>query len=131
VNAFLIGIPTTLSRIDGMHMSVPTIKAQALVSSWKRQDIVSDFVMDRYWVHVDGVPYTVRHFQGLWFSYWLYSGRGSCLSLELGVVCILIAMRDLDGSNPPCLEVVALLKLNGYRLLYLREAAGYVPYPRF
>jgi hypothetical protein len=67
-NAFLIGIPTAedLSRIDGMHMSVPKIKAQALISSWKQHDIVPEFVMEPVWVHVDGVPYTVRHFHGLW-----------------------------------------------------------------
>jgi hypothetical protein len=39
--------------------------------------------------------------------------------------------KDVLGSTPPCLEVVALLKLNGYRLRYRREAAGYVPDPRF
>lgn len=48
-NAFLICIPMAedLSRIDGMQMNVPKIKAQALVSSWKQQDIVPEFVMDQ------------------------------------------------------------------------------------
>jgi hypothetical protein len=55
-----------------------------------------------------------------------------------GVVRILIAMRDLaalekdsDGTIPLCLEVVALLKLNGYRLRYRGELPQYVPDPKF
>jgi hypothetical protein len=68
----------------------------------------------------------VRHFHGLLA---LGSLIGTTLDVDLvslrsqGIVRILIAMRNLaalekdsDGSNPPCLEVVALLKLNGYRL---------------
>jgi hypothetical protein len=68
VNAFLIGIPTVedLSRIDGMQMSVPKKNAQALVTSWAHQDVTPEFVMEPVWVHVDGVPDSVRHFLGLW-----------------------------------------------------------------
>jgi hypothetical protein len=97
--------------------------------------------MEPAWIHVDGVPHTVRHFHGLWA---VGSLIGSTLDVDLvslrsqGTVCILIAMRDLtmlekdsDGTNPPCLDVVALLKLNGYRLRYRRESPLYVPDPRF
>jgi hypothetical protein len=67
-NAFLIGIPSAddLSRIDGMQMGVPNLKAQISVSTWGREDIVPEFVMEPAWVHVEGVPYTVRNFHGLW-----------------------------------------------------------------
>lgn len=91
------------------------------------------------WAHVDGVPYTIRHFHGLWA---VGSLIGSTQDVDLvtlrsqGIVRILVAMRDLAplekdvvGSSPPCLEVVALLKLNGYRLRYSREVAGFVPDP--
>jgi hypothetical protein len=143
-NAFLIGIPSTddLSRIDGMQMGVPNFKAQIAVSTWQREDILPEFVMEPAWVHVEGVPYTIRHFHGLWA---LGSLIGTTLDVDLvslrsqGVVRILIAMRDLsalekdvsDGSVPPCLEVVALLKLNGYRLRYRRESPQYVRDPKF
>jgi hypothetical protein len=46
----------------------------------------------------DGVPYTVRHFHGLWA---IGSLIGSTMDIDLvsrrsqGVVCILTAMRDL------------------------------------
>jgi hypothetical protein len=82
--------------------------------------------MEPVWVHIDGVPYTVRHFHGLWAVGYLI---GSTMDVDLvslrsqGIVRILISMRDLDalekdldGTNPPCLEVVAWLKINGYRL---------------
>jgi hypothetical protein len=140
-NAFLIGIPSVedLSRIDGMQMGVPNLKARISVSEWRREDIVPEFVMEPAWVHVEGVPYTVRHFHGLWA---IGSLIGTTLDVDLvslrsqGVVRILIAMKDLaalekDGTDSPCLEVVALLKLNGYRLRYRWESPQYVPDPKF
>jgi hypothetical protein len=55
-----------------------------------------------------------------------------------GIVRILIVMRDLsalekdsDGTTPPCHEVVALLKLNGYKLRYRGESPQYVLDPKF
>jgi hypothetical protein len=116
-NAFLIGLPSAddVSRIDGMQMGVPKYNAHATFSSWRRQDIASEFFMEPVWVQVDGVPYTVRHFHGLWA---VGSLIGTTQDVDLvtlrskGIVRILIAMRDLsalekdaDGSNPPCLEV--------------------------
>jgi hypothetical protein len=35
------------------------------------------------------------------------------------------------GDKPPCLEVVALLHLSGYRFHFRREAVGFKPDPRF
>jgi hypothetical protein len=98
-----------------MQMGVPKYNAHATFSSWRRQDIAPEFVMEPVWVQVDGVPYTVRHFHGLWV---VGSLIGTTQDVDLvtlrskGIVRILIAMRDLsalekdaDGSNPPCLEV--------------------------
>jgi hypothetical protein len=84
------------------------------------------FVMEPTWIHVDGVPHIVRHFHGLWT---VRSLIGSTLDVYLvslrsqGTVHVLVGMRDLstlakdvDDDNSPCLDVVATLKLNGYRL---------------
>jgi hypothetical protein len=116
VNAFLIGIPTAedLSRIDGMQMSVPKINAQALVSSWVHQDVKPGFVMEPVWVHVDGVPDSVRHFLGLWA---VGSLIGTTLDVDLfslrsqGIIRVLVAMRDPTAleKNNGCMEVIALL----------------------
>jgi hypothetical protein len=99
------------------------------------------FVMEPTWIHVDGVPHTVRHFHGLWT---VRSLIGSTLDVYLvslrsqGTVHVLVGMRDLstlakdvDDDNSPCLDVMATLKLNGYRLRYRREPTQYVPDPRF
>jgi ABC-type taurine transport system substrate-binding protein len=58
-NSFLIGILSTddLSRIDGMQIGVLNMKAQVSVSTWRREDIAPEFVMEPAWVHVEGVPY--------------------------------------------------------------------------
>jgi hypothetical protein len=124
-NAFLIGIPTAedLLRIDGMQMSVPKINAQAIVSSWTHQDVTPEFVMEPVWVHVEGVPDSLRHFLGLWA---VGSFIGSTLDVDLytlrsqGIVRIQVAMRnvsvlekDKPKNRPPCLEVLARLQLNG------------------
>jgi hypothetical protein len=124
-----------------MQMGVLNVKAQVAVTSWKRDDIAPLFVMEPAWIHVDGVPHTVRYFHGLWA---VGSLIGSTLDVDLvslrsqGVVRILIAMRDLvtlqkdmDETNNPCLEVVASLKLNGYRLRLRRQPSQYVPDPGF
>jgi hypothetical protein len=97
--------------------------------------------MKPVWVHVDGIPDSVRHFLGLWAVGTLI---GSTLDVDLytlrsqGIVRVLVAMRDVaalekdkTGDKLPCLEVVALLHLNGYRFSFRREAVGYKPDPRF
>jgi hypothetical protein len=124
-----------------MQMGVPKYNAQASFSSWRRQDIAPEFVMEPVWVQVDGVPYTVRHFHGLWA---VGSLIGTTQDVDLvtlrsrGIMRILIAMRDLsalekdaDGSNPPCLDVVSLLILNGHRFRYRRESPDFKPDPKF
>jgi hypothetical protein len=134
VNAFLIWIPTAedLARIDGMQMSVPKIIAHAPVTSWAHQDVSPEFVMEPVWVHVDGVPWAVGSLVGNTLDVDL------CSLQSQGIVRVLVAMRDLaalekhkDGDNHPCLEVVALLHLSGYRFRFWRGAVGYMPDPRF
>jgi hypothetical protein len=92
-NAFLIGIPSAddLSRIGGMHMGVPNLKAQIANSIWQREDIVPEFVMESAWVHVEGVLYIVRHFHGLW-------ALGSLIDMTLDVD--LVSLRSQGVVRP-------------------------------
>jgi hypothetical protein len=62
-DAFLIGFPSAkhLQRVDGFQMGVPSHKATATVTAWKPQDIPHKAELHPIWVHVEGVPYTVRH----------------------------------------------------------------------
>jgi hypothetical protein len=119
-----------------MQMSVPKINAQALVSSWVHQDVLPEFVMKPVWVHVDGVPDSVRHFLGLWA---VGSLIGTTMDVDLfalrnqGIIRVLVAMRDpsvLEKDNG-CLEVIALLQMNGYRFRFRREVEGFKTDPRF
>jgi hypothetical protein len=116
-------------------MSVPKINAQVTVSSWTQQDVVPEYVMEPIWVHVEGVPNSLRHFLGIWAVGTLI---GSTLDVNLytlrsqGIVRIQVAMRStsvLQSDNG--LEVLARLQLNGYRFRFRREASGYKPNPRF
>jgi hypothetical protein len=75
--------------------------------------------MDPVWVHVDGVPDSMQHFLGLWA---VDSLIGTTLDVDLfslrsqGIIRILVAMRDplAPEKDKGCMEVVALLQLNGY-----------------
>jgi hypothetical protein len=63
-DAFLIGFPSAedLQRVEGFQMGVPSHKATATVTAWKPHDIPHKAELHPVWVHVEGVPYTVRHF---------------------------------------------------------------------
>jgi hypothetical protein len=103
-DAFLIGFPSSedLQRVDGFQMGVPAHKATTSVSVWKPQDIQHKSELKPVWVHVEGVPYTVRHFHGLQA---VASLLGIPLDVDLvtlrscGVVRIFVAM-----VNPKVLE---------------------------
>ena len=83
-------------------MSVPSFSAQATVSVWATQDIQPKRMLEQVWVHVQGVPYTVRHFLGLWA---VGSLIGTTLDVDLvtlrsqNVVRILVAMTDSSAEK--------------------------------
>ena len=89
-DAFLIGFPSLedLQRVDGFQMSVPSFKAQASVSVWSAQDIQPKRMLEQVWVHVQGVPYTVRHFLGLW-------AVGSLIGTTLDVDLVTLRSRGI------------------------------------
>jgi hypothetical protein len=124
-------------RVDGFQMGVPDSSAQMIVSVWKAQDVPHKFELQPVWVHVDGVPHTVRHFLGLWA---IGSLNGTTLDVDLvslqshGVVHILVAMnepKNLDKWNEvqgyACLGVFVTVHLKGYDFFFRREPHGFVP----
>jgi hypothetical protein len=138
-DAYLVSFPTVddLKRVDGFQMGVPNSSAQMTVSIWKAQDVPHKFELKQVWVHVEGVPHTVRHFLGLWV---VGSLIGTTLDVDLvslrslGVVCILVAMmepKNLDKWNEvqgyACLGVSITVKLKGYDLFFHREQQGFLP----
>jgi hypothetical protein len=141
-DAFLICFPSAedLQRVYGCQMGVPAHKATASVSVWKAQDIPHKAKLKPVWVHVEGVPYTVRHFHGLW-------AVGTLLGVPLdvdivtlrshGVVCIFVAMvnpKALEGQvddTGPFLAMACAVKLKLYDFMFHREPADFVADPSF
>jgi hypothetical protein len=139
VDAYLVSFPTfdDLKRVDGFRMGVPDSSAHMSVSIWKTQDVPHKFELQPTWVHVDGVPHTVRHFLGLWA---VGSLIGTTLDVDLvslrsrGVVRILVAMnepKNLDKQNDilgyACLGVSVTVQLKGYDFFFHREPHDFVP----
>jgi hypothetical protein len=127
--------------MDGFQLGVPNSAAQMTFSVWKAQDVPHSFELKPVWVHVDGVPHTVRHFLGLWV---VGSLIGTTLDVDLvslrslGVVRILVAMMEpktLDKFHEvhgcACLGVSVTVKLKGYDLYFRREQPDFVADPGF
>jgi hypothetical protein len=134
-----VSFPTVddLKRVDGFQMGVSNSSAQMTVSIWKAQDVPHKFELQQVWVHVEGVPHTVRHFLGLWA---VGSLIGTTLDVDLvslrsfGVVRILVAMmepKNLDKWNEvqgyACLGVSVTVKLKGYTIFFRHEQQDFVP----
>jgi hypothetical protein len=138
-DAYLVSFPTAddLKRVDGFQMGVPDSSAQITINVWKAQDVPHKFELQPVWVHVDGVPHTVRHFLGLWA---VGSLIGTTLDVDLvslrsrGAVRILIPMnepKNLDKWNEvqgyACLGVSVTVQLKGYDFFFRREPQDFVP----
>jgi hypothetical protein len=95
--------------------------------------------LKQVWLHVEGVPHTVRHFLGLRV---VGSLMGTTLDVDLlslrrrGVVRVLVAMyntsvleKKKDGTGPFVSRDVVRLK--GYEFRFRREPVNYVPEPDF
>lgn len=79
------------------------------------------------WVHVTGVPHTVRHFLGLWDVGTLI---GKTLDVDLltlrrrGIIRILVGMRDLtpfgkeNDTEGPCILSETFVMMKGYMLRF-------------
>jgi hypothetical protein len=117
-DAFLVSFPSAddLKRMDGMQMGVPSSTSQMTITAWQVQDVQHKHELQKVWVHVDGVPHTVRHFLGLWATASLI---GTPVDVDLvtlrsrGVVRLRVAMMDpknlqqrVDKQGRYCLRVM-------------------------
>ncbi|KAE8820199.1 hypothetical protein D1007_01912 [Hordeum vulgare] len=141
-DAYLIGFPFVedLQRVDGIQLNIPYFKAQASIYVWKTQDVEPIRVLEKVWVHVQGVPYVVRHFLGFWVVGTLI---GTTLDVNLvtyrshGIVRILVGMLDSKvlekriNDDGPYIGVACVVKLKEYGFYFRREAADFIPHPNF
>jgi hypothetical protein len=87
--SFLVNFPSfqDLERVNGIQMGVPDIDAQFKISKWEIQDIKRKFDLPQLWVHMEGVPHTLRHFLGLWA---IGSLLGTIVDVDLVKRCIIL-----------------------------------------
>jgi hypothetical protein len=138
-DAFLVGFPSAedLSRMDGMQMGIPSSTSQMSITSWQIQDVPHKLELQKVWVHVDGVPHTVRHFLGLWA---VASLVGTPVDVDLvtlrsrGVVRVRVAMMDpknlqnrVDTQGRHCLGVTVAVDFKVYDFLFRQEQPDFVP----
>jgi hypothetical protein len=138
-DAFLIGFPSTedLERVDGFQMKVQSTDTLLSISTWKVQEIPHKFELKPVWVTVEGVPYSVRHFHGLWA---VGSLIGTTLDVDLvtlrrrGVVRLLVAMLDpkilekrSDANGQLYIGLTVVLKLRGYDFFFRKQPDDFVP----
>jgi hypothetical protein len=141
-NSFLVNFPSfqDLERVNGIQMDVPDFEAQFKITKWEIKDIQAKFDLPQLWVHVEGVPHTVRHFHGLWTI-------GSLLDITVDVdlpslysqniVRIKVAMMNPDILNKHqddkgfYVDVTTILKFKGYDLSFRKQEVGFKPDPSF
>jgi hypothetical protein len=65
---FLVSVPSfeDLDRLDGIQMGVPSFSSTISISAWRSAEVPHKAELEKVWLHVDGVPHTLRHFLGLW-----------------------------------------------------------------
>jgi hypothetical protein len=96
---FLISVPSfeDLDRVDGIQVAVPGFSSTMSISAWQSAEVPHKFELHKVWLHVDGVPHALRHFQGLWA---VGSLLGKTVDVDLlslrrsAVVRIQVAMID-------------------------------------
>jgi hypothetical protein len=117
-------------------MGVPDFDAQFKISKCEIQDIQPKFDLPQLWVHVEGVPHSLRHFHGLWA---IGSLLGTTVDVDLptlysqNVVRVLVAMMSPDMLNKHqdekghIVDVTVTLKLQGYDFRCRKQKAGFQP----
>jgi hypothetical protein len=136
--SFLVNFPSfqNLERVNGIHMEVPDFAAHFKISKWETHDIQPKFDLPQLWVHVEGVPHTVRHFHGSWD---IGSLLGTTVDVDLptmynlNVVRILVAMMNPDTLNKHkddkgyYVDATVTLKLKGYDFRFRKQTVDFQP----
>ena len=122
------------------QMGVPSLKAQTTVSVWKTQDVPPRRELEKVWVHLLGVPYTVRHLLGPWA---LGSLIGATLDVDLvtlwsrGIVRIQVGMLNSEAlekcvdESGPYIGAPCVFMLEEYAFFFRREPSDFAPDPNF
>jgi hypothetical protein len=135
---FLISVPSfdDLNRMDRIQVGVPDSTSTLSITVWQSSEVPHKAELEQVWLHVDGVPHTLRHFLGLWA---VGSLLGKTLDVDLlslrrrGVVRVLVAMLnssvlDKTVSEPGSYALSdVVVKLKSFEFRFRREPADFVP----
>ncbi|KAK1644768.1 hypothetical protein QYE76_062573 [Lolium multiflorum] len=138
---FLISVPSfeDLDRVDGIQVAVPGFSSTMSISAWQSSEVPHKFELHKVWLHVDGVPHTLRHFLGLWA---VGSLLGKTVDVDLlslrrrAVVRIQVAMIDAKvlekiSDSRKIIKSDVVVKLKAFEFRFRREPEDYVPEPDF
>jgi hypothetical protein len=138
---FLISVPSfeDLDRVDGIQVTVPGFNSTMSISAWQSSEVPHKFELHKVWLHVDGVPHTLRHFLGLWA---VGSLLGKTVDVDLlslrrrAVVRIQVAMIDAKvlekiSDSGKIIKSDVVVKLKAFEFRFRREPEDYVPEPDF
>ena len=135
-DSYLVNFPSRadLERMNGSELGVPKQQTVISIDIWKPDDVQPMAELTPTWVHVTGVPNSVRHFLGLWAVGTLI---GKTMDVDLlalrrnNVARILVAIRNPNLFETREVKSDAFLLLKGYSFRFTREAADYVAEPDF
>ena len=120
--------------MNGSELGVPKQQTVISIDIWKPDDVQPMAELTPTWVHVTGVPNSVRHFLGLWAVGTLI---GKTMDVDLlalrrnNVARILVAIRNPNLFETREVKSDAFLLLKGYSFRFTREASDYVVEPDF
>jgi hypothetical protein len=119
----------------GFRLEYLSFGASILFSAWQFTEVPHSFEMEKARLHVEGVPYSLHHFLGLWD---VGSLLGKIVDVDLlslrrrAVIRIQVAMfnskvlgKSLDDARPFS-KSDAVVKFKAYEFCFRREPADYV-----
>ena len=135
-DVYLVNFPSMadLERLDGFELGVPKQEAMITLGVWREEEVMHSSELTTMWVHVTGVPSSIRHFLGIWAVGTLI---GKTLDVDLlalrrqNVVRIQVAIRRHDLFEARDVQADAFVMLKGYTFKFRKEAPDYIPEPDF
>jgi hypothetical protein len=135
---FLVWVPSfeDLDRLDGIQVGVPSFATSMSVSAWQSTEVPHKHDLEKVWLHVEGVPHSLRHFLGLWAVGSLLGKtvdvdltslrRRALIRIQVAMVNPKVLGKPTDGALPSVVAD-AVVKFKSYAFGFRREPADFVP----
>jgi hypothetical protein len=135
---FLALVPSVddLDGVDCIHVGVPSFSSSVSISALRTTEVPHKAELEKVWLHVEGVPHTLRHFLGLWE---VGSLVGKTVDVDLtslkrkAILRIQVAMLqagvlgDPSDEARPIAKTYVVVKFKAFEFRFRREPTDYVP----